>query len=179
MPPSTPPGSQTAERELTRRGEAAERARDGVRHAPPKGQQDMPARLRAVIGRLSRRLRHTVAGSGLTPSQISVLVTVVRRGPLRMAELAELEAINPTMLSRITGQLTSSGLIVRTEDPRDRRAAVVEATAAGRRMRGQIHRERTAALQAQLADLDAADRDALAAALPALERLAERIGERS
>ena len=39
------------------------------------------ARLRAVIGRLGRRLRPTRAGSGLTPTQISVLFTLVRDGP--------------------------------------------------------------------------------------------------
>jgi DNA-binding MarR family transcriptional regulator len=133
------------------------------------------ARLRAVVGRLSRRLRPTVAGSGLTPSQISVLFTVVRHGPVRLSELAEIEGVNPTMLSRITAHLTDAGLIVRSADPGDRRSAFVQATAAGRRMRERIHRERTQALSAHVEELSDEQRDVLWSALPVLEELAERL----
>jgi DNA-binding MarR family transcriptional regulator len=128
-----------------------------------------------VIGRLSRRLRPTVAGSGLTPSQISVLFTVVRHGPVRLSELAELEGVNPTMLSRIAAHLTDAGLIVRSADPGDRRSAFVQATAPGRRIRERIHRERTQALSAHVEQLSSEQRDALRNALPVLEELAERL----
>ncbi len=133
------------------------------------------ARLRAVIGKLSRRLRPTVAGSSLTPSQISVLFTTVRLGPLRLSELAEIESLNPTMLSRITAQLCDSGLIRRSADPGDRRAALVQATAAGRRIRERIHLERTQALASHVETLEEHQRDALWNALPALEELAQRL----
>ena len=75
------------------------------------------AQLRVVIGRLSRLLRPTRAGGSLTPTQISVLFTVVRHGPLSFAELAEREALNPTMLSRVVGGLCDAGLVRRTTDP--------------------------------------------------------------
>ncbi len=136
---------------------------------------DESERLRAVIGRLSRRLRQTVAGSGLTPSQISVLFTVVRRGPIGLSELAEIESLNATMLSRITAQLCDAGLIVRSADPGDRRQAFVAATAAGRRIRERIHRERTRALGDHVLELDERQREALWNALPVLEELAERL----
>src|SRR5271155_756039 len=121
-------------------------------------QADSTARLRAVIGRLSRRLRPTVAGSGLTPSQISVLFTIVRLGPIGLSELAAIESLNATMLSRITAQLCEAGLVVRAADPGDRRSANVCATAAGRRMRERIHRERTRALSAHVEQLDGEQR---------------------
>lgn len=133
------------------------------------------ARLRAAIGKLSRRLRPTVAGAGLTPSQTSVLFTIVHMGPLRLSEVSEIESLNPTMLSRITAQLCDSGLIRRSADPDDRRAAFVQATAAGRRIRGQIHRERTQALSAHVENLDEHEREALWNALPVLEELAARL----
>ncbi len=136
------------------------------------------ARLRAAIGRLSRRLRPTVAGSQLTPSQISVLFTIVRNGPLGLSDVAELESLNPTMLSRFIGQLTDAGLIRRTADPDDRRAALVEATAQGRRLRERIHRERTSALQRYVDELDESQRETLWRALPVLEELAERLPAR-
>jgi DNA-binding MarR family transcriptional regulator len=135
-------------------------------------------RLRSAIGRISRRLRPTVAASALTPSQISVLFTVARRGPLGLSELATIEAMNPTMISRIVVQLCELGLIRRESRPDDRRAATVTATAAGRRMRERVHGERARALGVYLAQLDERERDALVAALPALERLAELTGAR-
>jgi DNA-binding MarR family transcriptional regulator len=138
-------------------------------------QPELSARLRVVIGRLSRRLRPTVAGSSLTPSQISVLFTVARLGPIGLSELAAVESLNPTMLSRITAQLCEAELIVRSADPGDRRSANVVATAAGRRMRERIHRERTQALGAHVDDLDERQREVLWAALPVLEELADRL----
>jgi DNA-binding MarR family transcriptional regulator len=136
---------------------------------------DQTARLRAVIGRLARRLRPTVAGSQLTPTQTSVLFTIVRMGPLGLAEVARTEGVNPTMLSRITAQLCEAGLISRESDPGDRRVAFVQATPAGRRMRERIHRERTAALGAHMETLDEQQRATLWAALPVLEELAEQL----
>jgi DNA-binding MarR family transcriptional regulator len=142
---------------------------------PDPPEPDPTTRLRTVIGKLSRRLRPTVAGSGLTPSQTSVLFTIARLGPLRLSEVAELESLNPTMLSRITAQLCDSGLIKRSADPKNRRSAVVQATAAGRRRRERIHRERTAALGAHVETLEEEQQAALWAALPVLEELAEQL----
>jgi DNA-binding MarR family transcriptional regulator len=136
-------------------------------------------RLRAAIGKLSRRLRTTVASGGLTASQTSVLFTVVRRGPVGLSELAEVEAMNPTMLSRMTAQLCELGLIRREPRPDDRRAATVVATAAGRRLRRRVHVERTRVLSEYVHGLEEAEREALLLAIPALELLAGRVGERS
>lgn len=136
------------------------------------------AALRLVIGRLARRLRPTVAGSDLTPTMTSVLFGVVRTGPVRLSVLAEDEGLNPTMLSRVVAKLAEDGLVRRTCDPQDRRAALVEATPAGRRLRERIHAERAAALDAHLAALTDADRRTLEEALPVLERLADRLKDR-
>jgi DNA-binding MarR family transcriptional regulator len=141
----------------------------------PQTDADRTARLRAVIGRLGRRLRPTSAGSELTPTQTSVLFTIVRLGPLGLGEVAEIESVNPTMLSRITAQLCDAGLISREASPGDRRAALVRATPAGRRMRERIHRERTAALGAHVDSLEEEQREALWAALGVLEELAEQL----
>src|SRR4051812_18654482 len=78
---------------------------------------DVAIRLRSTISRLSRRLRPTQAATGLTPTQISVLVSVVLEGSLKLAELGAREGLNPTMLSRIVAQLGTRGLVRRTSDP--------------------------------------------------------------
>jgi DNA-binding MarR family transcriptional regulator len=138
---------------------------------------DTATRLRVAIGRLSRRLRITAAGSeaGLTPTRISVLLSVDRDGPLRIAELAELENLNPTMLSRAISKLVQDGTLERVSDDRDRRAAWVNVSAAGHRLAERMRRERTDALNRGLAGLDAEDRRLLERALPALERLAGQL----
>ncbi len=135
-------------------------------------------RLRVVIGRLSRRLRPTKAAisAGLTPTRITVLQTVTRRGPMRLSELAACEGINPTMLSRVTADLVDAGLLARASDKGDRRAAWVKATAAGRRLSERIRRERTDAVSVALTALTDDERQLIERAVPALERLAEELG---
>jgi DNA-binding MarR family transcriptional regulator len=141
---------------------------------------DTAARLRAAIGRLSRRLRPTAAGiaAGLTPTRISILLSVVRQGPVRLSELAEAEGINPTMLSRVVSDFVHAGLLERVSDQGDRRAAWVEATGAGRRLAERMRRERTDALNIALEALPEADRRSIETALPALEGLAEQLRAR-
>jgi DNA-binding MarR family transcriptional regulator len=137
------------------------------------------ARLRVVVAKLGRQLRTTQAGAGLTPTQISVLFSVARRGPLRLSELAEIEGLNPTMLSRVIAQLTDDDLLKRAADPSDRRAALVDATARGRRLREKINRERNRVLSLELDGLSPAARESIMAALPALEALADQLRNRS
>jgi DNA-binding MarR family transcriptional regulator len=136
-------------------------------------EQETVERLRAALGITARHLRTTEAGEGLTPTELSVLATISRRGSLRLTELAEIERVNPTMLSRVTGRLAEARLISRKADEDDRRAARVEATEAGLALHGRIRAQRQAILAAHLGDLSEADLQALIAALPALEALAE------
>jgi DNA-binding MarR family transcriptional regulator len=140
------------------------------------------ARLRAVIGRLSRLLRPTPAAvaAGMTPTRISVLLTVVRQGSVRLSDLADYEAVNPTQLSRTIAQLLESGFVERTADREDRRAAWVKPTAAGKRLAERIRRERTDALNLALQELPTDERDRIVSSLAALEGLAELLkGDRS
>lgn len=148
--------------------------------APPAALDvETASRLRAVIGKLSRRLRKTASGAaaGLTPTRISVLLHVARAGPLRISELATAEGLNPTMLSRVVADLAEAGLLERVSDAGDRRTAWVKSTAAGRRLADRMRRERTDALYLALADLPEADRSLVERALPALELLTEQLRE--
>jgi len=136
---------------------------------------DSAARLRAAVNRISRRLRPTKAGSGHTSTEISVLETVAKRGPIRLSDLASLEGMNPTMLSRVARKLEDSGLIRRHAHPVDRRAALLEVTASGRRLYEKIRNERTDQLSLELEALSPDERRLVLAALPVLERLAEQL----
>ena len=134
-------------------------------------------RLRMVFGRLARRLRPTEAGlaADLTPTRVAVLLNTVRNGPIRLAEVADQEGLNPTLLSRTVAHLAQDGLVTRTADESDRRSAWLDATPTGRELAARIRDQRTHAVQEALRELAAADRELIEAALPALEHLAERL----
>jgi DNA-binding MarR family transcriptional regulator len=148
-----------------------------VPNPAPAHDLDTAPRLRALIGRLSRRLRPTEAAltAGLTPTRSAVLQTVARRGPMRLSELAEAEAINPTMLSRVIAELVDAGLLQRASDEGDRRAVWVNSTLAGRRLAERIRRERTDAVTLALGRLGDDERELIERALPALERMAQQL----
>jgi len=135
--------------------------------------QDTVIRLRRVVLRLARQLQAASTGEGLTPTQASVLGVTAMRGPLSLAELTDIEGLNPTMLSRVVGKLDSMGLIRRLRDPEDFRAARVEVTSEGRRRYDRITAQRTATISECLAGMPAEQEAALVAALPAFERLAD------
>jgi DNA-binding MarR family transcriptional regulator len=134
---------------------------------------DTVIRLRRVVLRLARELNAASVGEGLTPSQASVLGLTANRGPLSLAELIEIEGLNPTMLSRVVGKLDSFGLIRRLRDPNDFRAARVEVTPEGQQTYQRIAAQRAAIISQCVAGLPAKQQAALVAALPALENLAD------
>ena len=136
---------------------------------------DTVIRLRRVVLGLARQLNAASMGEGLTPAEASVLGIVVNRGPLGLADLTEIEGLNPTMLSRIVGKLDSFGLIRRLRDPEDSRIARVEHTREGKHSYQRISAQRAAIISERSADMPAEQQAALVAALPALEHLAERL----
>jgi DNA-binding MarR family transcriptional regulator len=134
---------------------------------------DSVIRLRRVVLKLARQLNAASREEGLTPTQASVLGITTTRGPLSLAELTEIEGINPTMLSRVIGKLDEYGLLKRLRDPDDFRAARVEVTAQGRGVYERITAQRSAVITEAVTGLPGGQQDALLAALPALENLAE------
>jgi len=133
---------------------------------------DDVARLRIAFTRITRVLDRQSRGHTLTGTQASVLATAARLGPVRITELAEIEGINPTMLSRIVGKLEDAGLLHRRPDPDDRRAALVEPTDAGWELHRRVREERTRLLAEHLGALSHGHATGLLDALPALEALA-------
>lgn len=147
--------------------------------APPAtGEElDTTARLRVAIGRLARRLQRAASDVPLTATELAVLATTSRMGPIGLGRLAAEEAMNPTMLSRVVRTLERAGLLRREEDPADRRAARVEPTEEGRHLVDRVRHEKADALARALDRLGEADRAVLAGAVPVLEALAEALRE--
>ena len=131
------------------------------------------ARLRIALGRISRQLDRRVSSDGLTRTQIAVLGTVARRGPIGASELAEFEGLNPTMLSRVLAKLEELGLIKRVADSDDRRVIRVVITSIGTRKHNRWRSERGQLLADHVARIPTDESQALLAALPALEQLGD------
>ena len=128
-------------------------------------------RLRVAIARVSRSLRrHELAG--LTPTQLSVLATVEQAGPLRLGDLAAAEKIAPSTLTRLVTVLEERGYVARQPVPGDARASTLLVTPEGHAILERIRRESTILLADNLRTLSPDELTALAAALPALERIA-------
>jgi DNA-binding MarR family transcriptional regulator len=130
-------------------------------------------RLRIALGRIARMVDRQVAGDGMTRTELSVLGTIGRQQSVGMSELAEIEGLNPTMLSRLVGKLEASGLVRRLPGEDDRRSVLVEITAAGARLHTRLRRERTRLFAERLSDLAPDQVEVLLAAVPALESLAD------
>ena len=122
--------------------------------------------------RFTRRLRHE-AGDDLSPSLVSVLACLERKGPLTLGELAALERVKPPSVTRMVAALESQGLVCRDADPADGRVSRVSVTADGSRTLQISRTRKTAYLARRLTTLSDADAAALAEALAVLERLLE------
>ena len=128
------------------------------------------ARLRLVIARLARTVRqHGTAG--LTPSQLSALASIEEFGPIRLSELAEHEAVGPSVATRVVASLEELGYVERIDDPTDRRAWLIHLTVLGSSVLQSLWSERTAALNNRIERLSSEEVELLKSALPVLEAL--------
>ncbi|MCI3935161.1 MarR family winged helix-turn-helix transcriptional regulator [Streptomyces sp. AN091965] len=104
---------------------------------------------------------------------LSVLDTLAFGGsPRRLTELTRTEQITQPAITQLITRLERDGLVERRPDPSDGRAVLVHITEAGRRIGRSRHDDRTRHLAPLVERLAPEDRQALAAALPALTRLA-------
>ncbi|MGW6032264.1 MarR family winged helix-turn-helix transcriptional regulator [Gordonia terrae] len=135
--------------------------------------------LRPTITRLYLALRRRAPSVELTAAQTSALSVLADHGSMRMGEFADRESIRmPTATSVIDG-LTKHELVDRSPDPTDRRAVLVGLTDHGHALVKQIRKERDVILTGALAELTDEQRDAIAAAGPALQALRDRLDNHS
>jgi DNA-binding MarR family transcriptional regulator len=135
----------------------------------------------ATVGALRRQTRR-LAGRPwplltLSGNQVE-LVRLVRREPdISVAEAAAELGLAPNTVSTLVRQLTDVGLLKRNADVADRRVVRLRLTAAASRRVGQWRDRRTALTARGLDELDAGERAALVAALPAILRLTATLAD--
>jgi DNA-binding MarR family transcriptional regulator len=112
------------------------------------------------------------AAGELTLAQLSILVTLLDQGPIRMTDLAAHERVRTPTTTVAIRRLEKIGLVKRSRDPSDLRAVLVDITPRGRAVHGESLANRRAALAAMLSQLPSSDLDTLMKALAPLQRLA-------
>lgn len=130
----------------------------------------LATRFRFALFPLVRQLRHH--NVDLTASQASALATISRRGPLTVGDLAKAEHVTSPMVTKIAKALEEEGLVTRTVDPRDKRVTNLTITRDGERRLERSRSRKNAWLAKQLQHLSPAERGAIEAVIPVLERLA-------
>lgn len=133
----------------------------------------LATKLRLVAMRLARRLRQQSSDGDVSPSMLSVLVSVEASGSLSLGELAEIERVQPPTISRVIARLEERGLVSREADSGDRRVARVRLTATGARFVARSRSRKNAYLARRMRSLDPEDVRKLEDALPVLEKLLE------
>jgi DNA-binding MarR family transcriptional regulator len=137
---------------------------------------EVAGELQRVLSKVMAVLRHTgktATAGDLTLAQLSILLTLLDQGPMRMTELAAHERVRTPTTTVAIRRLEKLGLVKRSRDASDLRAVLVEITPEGLAQ----HRESLASRQAHLAQLlsklDENELAALTKALAPLERIAE------
>ena len=135
--------------------------------------QSADAQLTAVLERLVRMVRRLATAGDLSVPAAAVLTRLTREGPHRLTDLAAGEGVAQPGMTQLVTRLERDGLVRRTASADDGRVVLVQVTPAGEELVAQRRAQRTQALRRLLAQLDRADRDAIRAALPALDRLTD------
>ena len=112
------------------------------------------------------------AGADLTLAQLSILLTLLDRGPIRMTELAAHERVRTPTTTVAIRRLEKLGLVKRSRDPSDLRAVLVNVTPRGLVQHREALEARRQVLIAMMAKLTPEDIDNLSKALAQLEKLA-------
>jgi DNA-binding MarR family transcriptional regulator len=124
---------------------------------------------------LMRELLRSVAPQWLqldvTMAQMRVLFVLVHKGPSSIGTLAEALRIGLPTASHLVERLVRAGLVVRTEDARDRRYTLARLTSWGEELMERLHQDRLDQLRGWLLLLNQEELTALHNGLQALARV--------
>jgi len=139
---------------------------------------ELAGELQRVLSRVFSVLRRSdpsrdAATNDLTLAQLSILLTLLEQGPIRMTELAAHERVRTPTTTVAIRRLEKLGLVKRSRDPSDLRAVLVDITPEGLAQHQEALANRRAFLATLLTKLGAEDIETLSRAIAPLERLAE------
>jgi DNA-binding MarR family transcriptional regulator len=138
---------------------------------------ELAGELQRVLSRVFSVLRRSDTNradtNDLTLAQLSILLTLLEQGPIRMTDLAAHERVRTPTTTVAIRRLEKLGLVKRSRDPSDLRAVLVEITPEGLAQHQEALAVRRAFLATLLTKLGPEDLETLTKALVPLERIAE------
>jgi DNA-binding MarR family transcriptional regulator len=133
--------------------------------------QSLALQVARGLERLTGLFRKLSAPSELSLTAVATMATLERAGPVRLTSLAATEGVTQPAMTQLVSRLQDMGLAERVTDPDDGRAVQVRITQAGQAMLASRRAARAERLLTLLDRLSDAEREALAAALPAITAL--------
>jgi DNA-binding MarR family transcriptional regulator len=134
---------------------------------------ELASELRVSLMRLARRLRAERLDEGLTPTQLAVLGTLDRHGPMTLGELAAHEKVQPPSMTRTTAILEERRLLTRVTEEVDRRLVRIAISDAGLALLREDRKRSDAWLAGRFDQLTSDERALLHHVAPLLDRLAQ------
>jgi len=101
---------------------------DPTLDSPSSRSLALSADLRAVVGRVKRRLMAQSDAGDLTHSQTAVLIRLDKDGPATTSGLARAEGMRPQSMASIVTALEAAGWISGAPDPADGRQTLLSLT---------------------------------------------------
>jgi len=138
----------------------------------PTTARELADQIRPVLLRLARELRREAQSLGITGGQVALLAQIKKSPGITASELAEHERMSAPGMSGHIARLEAANLIERTRAA-DRRRIGLSLTPDGAKILANVRKRRTVWLAERLDGLSHDEREAIATALPALERLLE------
>jgi DNA-binding MarR family transcriptional regulator len=114
----------------------------------------------------------------LTLTSLSTLVTLSRKGPRRITELAASEGVAQPSVTSLVTSLERAGLVERRSDPADRRVVMVTITDAGTAYLRARRQANAQAIVRAIEELPPEEMATLVSAVPVIEHLRALLEER-
>ena len=126
-----------------------------------RAQVDAP-RLWIVLARCHRAMsqiaERSIAEAGLGLSDFAALEALLHKGPLTITEIQAKVLLATGSMTAAVDRLERKGLVTRKDDPRDRRAKVLELTPRGKRVVEAAFESHATELEAAMAILNGAEK---------------------
>jgi DNA-binding MarR family transcriptional regulator len=145
----------------------------------PEFDRDLARELGDVMGRLRRTIRRSVRRgwphAPLAENEVELVRLLRERPGIRVQDAAAALGLADNSVSALVGRLSAQGWVRRQTDPHDGRAALLDLSAEARRRIADWQDRRGQLIGSAVDRLSTRDREALAAAIPALRSLREAL----
>ncbi|RAV34157.1 MarR family winged helix-turn-helix transcriptional regulator [Corynebacterium heidelbergense] len=138
---------------------------------------EIAKQLRPGLTRLFLLYFRKSMNSHISTAQMSIMMILAEHGPLRISQIAAMEAIRMPTASNAVNQLESMNIVTRVRDVSDRRGVRVELTEKGRADLNQMSEDRSQQLASMVAGLSAEELAQVEELIPVINLILERYSE--